>query len=182
MQTIGTSASNSSQACSCSPSTRKKWRSTTCARRSAANWLTRSLRPTALDRSSPGGPLAAPDRRASSAFVRELTAVRVPALPEDPAWQYEAKWDGYRAIAVKRADIVTLYSRRRNVLTGKYPAIVKRDSKYVPGQRGLTWFKHRIGLGQPLVIGGFVRGNPLVELHHRRLVIVARSDGEFDFG
>jgi len=41
-------------------------------------------------------------------------------LPEGDEWQYEVKWDGYRAIVVKSGHAVTIYSRRRNNLTARY--------------------------------------------------------------
>lgn len=43
-------------------------------------------------------------------------------LPVGPGWSYEVKWDGYRAIATKRGDVVTIHSRRGADLTKTYPA------------------------------------------------------------
>ncbi len=44
-------------------------------------------------------------------------------LPAGPAWSYEVKWDGYRALAQKRGASVGLFSRRLNDFTRQYPAI-----------------------------------------------------------
>src|SRR4051794_20807562 len=48
----------------------------------------------------------------------------VKQLPTGPNWQYELKWDGYRAIAIKKGQDVSLYSRNRNLLTRRYPTVV----------------------------------------------------------
>jgi DNA ligase D-like protein (predicted ligase) len=45
-------------------------------------------------------------------------------LPTGPAWTYEVKWDGYRALAIKDGANVRLVSRNQKDLTGDYPAIV----------------------------------------------------------
>src|SRR6476646_128303 len=38
-------------------------------------------------------------------------------LPIGPAWSYEVKWDGYRCLALKVGDAVTLRSRNASNLT-----------------------------------------------------------------
>ncbi len=53
-----------------------------------------------------------------------MLATSAEALPEGPAWTYEVKWDGYRALAVKEASRVRLISRNQKDLTRDYPAIV----------------------------------------------------------
>jgi bifunctional non-homologous end joining protein LigD len=45
-------------------------------------------------------------------------------LPVGAAWSYEVKWDGYRCLALKAGDAVTLRSRNANNLTAAYPAVV----------------------------------------------------------
>src|SRR5687767_3589091 len=44
-------------------------------------------------------------------FIEPMQPESVTTLPASPDWQYEAKWDGYRAIAVKNGDRVVIYSR-----------------------------------------------------------------------
>jgi DNA ligase D-like protein (predicted ligase) len=52
-----------------------------------------------------------------------MAATLVAELPEGDAWLYEAKLDGYRALALKDADRVRLFSRRGNDLTRSYQAV-----------------------------------------------------------
>ena len=42
-----------------------------------------------------------------------MLARLVRTLPEGPEWEYELKLDGYRLEAIKDADKVRLYSRRK---------------------------------------------------------------------
>jgi ATP-dependent DNA ligase len=44
-------------------------------------------------------------------------------LPIGPAWSYEVKWDGYRCLAMKTGDAVTLRSRNASNLTTTYPGV-----------------------------------------------------------
>jgi ATP-dependent DNA ligase len=46
-------------------------------------------------------------------------------LREGSQWVYEIKLDGYRAIAVKARNQVSLFSRRRKLFNGQYPYIVE---------------------------------------------------------
>ena len=45
-------------------------------------------------------------------------------LPQGPGWQYEPKWDGFRAIAVKRGGDVALTSRSGKPLGRYFPDII----------------------------------------------------------
>ena len=56
-------------------------------------------------------------------FVPPMAALLVNALPTSDEWLYEAKFDGYRALAVKDGAGVKLLSRKGNDLTADYPAI-----------------------------------------------------------
>jgi hypothetical protein len=56
-------------------------------------------------------------------FVAPMECKHVKALPTGDAWQYEIKFDGYRAIALKQRGEVQLFSRRGNSFTSKYPEI-----------------------------------------------------------
>src|SRR5690348_1341397 len=46
-------------------------------------------------------------------------------LPEGPAWSYELKLDGYRALAVKAAGGVHLRSRNDKDFNARYPGVVR---------------------------------------------------------
>ena len=53
-----------------------------------------------------------------------MAATLVDALPEGKEWLYEAKFDGYRAIAIKEGGRVRLVSRKRNDLSKDYPNVL----------------------------------------------------------
>ena len=52
-----------------------------------------------------------------------MAALPVDTLPTGPEWLYEAKFDGYRALAQKAGSRVKLLSRKGNDLTADYPSI-----------------------------------------------------------
>jgi bifunctional non-homologous end joining protein LigD len=68
---------------------------------------------------------AVPRANAAVAFVEPMAAMLVDRLPEGDEWLYEAKFDGYRAIALKDGARVRLLSRRGNDLSRDYPGIVR---------------------------------------------------------
>src|SRR4051812_41599943 len=76
--------------------------------------------PRSLQRDLSDLPLAKPE------FVQPMQPEIVKQLPTGPNWQYELKWDGYRAIAIKKGQDVSLYSRNRNLLTRRYPTVVQQ--------------------------------------------------------
>jgi DNA ligase D-like protein (predicted ligase) len=55
--------------------------------------------------------------------------LRTDRLPDDPAWEYQLKLDGYRAIAFKAGGRLHLRSRNDNDFTLRYPGIVKGLAK-----------------------------------------------------
>jgi bifunctional non-homologous end joining protein LigD len=57
--------------------------------------------------------------------LRPMLATAASTLPRGSNWTYEVKWDGYRALAVKRSGGVQLISRNEKDLTRDYPAIAK---------------------------------------------------------
>lgn len=58
-------------------------------------------------------------------FVAPMDCQPVEAVSDGGQWQYELKLDGYRAIAVKDAGKVSLYSRSGHSFNAKFPAIVR---------------------------------------------------------
>ena len=55
-----------------------------------------------------------------------MLLLRTEKLLDDlSGWQYELKWDGFRAIAVKTQGKVHLRSRNNKDFNQKYPTIVK---------------------------------------------------------
>jgi len=59
----------------------------------------------------------------SAAFKEPMECLAVPKLPDGPQWLYEIKLDGYRAIAVKSAGKLNLFSRRRNFFNRQYSLV-----------------------------------------------------------
>src|SRR5437867_8909671 len=66
-----------------------------------------------------------PARKRKAAFVEPMLLLRADNLPEGDAWQYELKFDGYRALAVKTGGEIQLRSRNDNDFALRYPAIAK---------------------------------------------------------
>jgi bifunctional non-homologous end joining protein LigD len=63
-----------------------------------------------------------PKRKA--AFVEPMKAVLVDDLPQGEDWVYELKFDGVRALAIKKGKSIELISRTGKDFTGKFPEIV----------------------------------------------------------
>src|SRR5687767_5801197 len=62
-------------------------------------------------------------------FIQPMAALLVDTLPAGEDWLYEAKFDGYRAMALKEGARVTILSRKGNDLTADYPAIREAVSR-----------------------------------------------------
>ncbi|HSU30568.1 MAG TPA: non-homologous end-joining DNA ligase [Bryobacteraceae bacterium] len=54
-----------------------------------------------------------------------MLLLQTDSLPNGPAWEYEVKLDGYRALAIKTNGKLQLRSRNDKDFTFKYPAIAK---------------------------------------------------------
>jgi ATP-dependent DNA ligase len=61
---------------------------------------------------------------AAGHFIEPMARLAVTSLPAGPAWKYELKLDGYRAVAFKTRNRVHLMSRNGKDFAQRYPALV----------------------------------------------------------
>jgi DNA ligase D-like protein (predicted ligase) len=62
-------------------------------------------------------------------FIEPMYATLARELPDGNAWTYEAKLDGYRCLAGKQENGVTLWSRKGNLFTERFPEIARACEK-----------------------------------------------------
>jgi bifunctional non-homologous end joining protein LigD len=68
--------------------------------------------------------------RVKAGFIPPMLLLRSEKLPDDlERWEYQLKFDGYRAIAFKSRGKVHLRSRNDNDFTTRYPAVVRGLAK-----------------------------------------------------
>jgi bifunctional non-homologous end joining protein LigD len=60
-----------------------------------------------------------------AAFVSPMLLLPTGMLPEGPAWSYELKLDGYRALAVNTGSGIRLRSRNDKDFNARYPGVVR---------------------------------------------------------
>src|SRR3954465_8817303 len=53
-----------------------------------------------------------------------MEALSVSEIPRGPEWQFEPKWDGFRAIAFRDGDTVELQSKSGQPLARYFPEVV----------------------------------------------------------
>ena len=58
-----------------------------------------------------------------------MEAKSVGALPDEPGWQYEPKWDGFRCLLCRRGEKVDLRSKAGEDLTRYFPELVNAALK-----------------------------------------------------
>lgn len=64
-----------------------------------------------------------PLKAALTTPIAPMEARLVSALPDEPGWQYEPKWDGFRAIAVRRDNDLVLWSKSGKPLDRYFPEL-----------------------------------------------------------
>ena len=68
--------------------------------------------------------------------IRPMLASSVEEPFDNPAWLFEIKWDGYRAVAFIENGVVRLVSRNQNDLTAQFPELSELP-KFVKAQRAI---------------------------------------------
>ena len=58
--------------------------------------------------------------------LEPMEARLVEAIPSDPGWQFEPKWDGFRCLAFRDGDEVALRSKSGQPFERYFPEIVER--------------------------------------------------------
>jgi len=67
--------------------------------------------------------LAGAIEKSMPAKIRPMLATPIEEPFDNPAWLFEIKWDGYRAVAFIKDGAVRLVSRNQNDLTGQFPEL-----------------------------------------------------------
>lgn len=66
--------------------------------------------------------MAKPKARLTEAIAMEARSVS--RLPDEPGWWFEPKWDGFRCLAFRLADVVILQAKSGKPLTRYFPEVV----------------------------------------------------------
>ncbi len=75
-------------------------------------------------------------RETKAGFVEPMKAQLAKELPAGPEWTYEIKFDGIRALAIKRGGETRLFSRTEKDITRKYPQVAEAVERL--GERSLV--------------------------------------------
>src|SRR5262245_57552782 len=78
------------------------------------------------------GPSKQPQAIAS--WIEPMLAKPVKILPVGGDWLYELKLDGYRALAIRDGDHLSLVSRTQNDLAARFPTVVEALRRLKPRQ------------------------------------------------
>jgi ATP-dependent DNA ligase len=62
-----------------------------------------------------------------------MEAKQVDELPDEPGWQFEPKWDGFRCLAVKAGGEIELYAKSGKPLGRYFPEVVE-TVRQLPGE------------------------------------------------
>lgn len=54
-----------------------------------------------------------------------MEAKLVPDLPDDGGWQFEPKWDGFRALIFRKGDGIEIMSKSGRALSRYFPEVVQ---------------------------------------------------------
>jgi hypothetical protein len=92
--------------------------------------------------------------RREATFIEPMECLATAKLPDRPQWVYEIKLDGYRALAVKNNNGVTLFSSRNKSLNKKFLyKATNSPSTTVPSGRSASLDK-RIRISDYIEAGG----------------------------
>jgi ATP-dependent DNA ligase len=83
------------------------------------------------------------------AFIEPMEARSVEALPDDPGWQFEPKWDGFRCLAVKTGAAVELFAKSGKPLGRYFPEMVELV-RSLPGEQFVVDGELAIPIGDSL--------------------------------
>src|SRR5688572_27833468 len=74
------------------------------------------------------------EKPATAAQIEPMEARLVDLLPEDPGWQFEPKWDGFRCLAFRAGEEVELHAKSGKPLGRYFPEAVAMI-RLLPGDR-----------------------------------------------
>src|SRR5271167_4749331 len=89
----------------------------------------------------------------SARFIEPMLCAPAKELPEGPAWEYELKLDGYRALGLKSGGHPRLFSRNGKDFSIRFPSVTRAldalpdetliDGEVVAKMAACKWLKRR---------------------------------------